>query len=303
MKLKELKDKILEVGTEDCMDLIGVASIDSFDDVHYRMRPEAHLAGAKAVISIGMRYPMAMYENAGKTKAESFMAMDAYESFGMTTSILVAAMDVARVLEDFGYQAVPITMEQYRVQTYKDIEEPWSQDFRNDVAAVAAGHGEIGLNGVVITPKYGTRQRFTSIVTDAPLEADEMYDGEALCDNCKKCISACKMNALDDASLETVKVGDKEFKVAKKDRWRCMWSKKFNLNAEMGPKLHGMDVSIDPPEGEITEADVQKAQSEKGEKGGMQTWYTYAMRECERECVPPMLRGVDLVKQNAKYAV
>ena len=44
-------------------------------------------------------------------------------------------------------------------------------------------------------------------------------------------------------------------------------------------------------EGKITEADVQKAQGEKGRRGGMQTWYMYADRACERHCVPPHLRG------------
>lgn len=301
MSMEKLRTMINDCAEEDCMDLVGVASVDRFSGVHYRMRPEAHLENAKSVVSIGMRYPIAMYENAGRTKSESFMAMDAYESFGMETSILVAAMDISRVLEDAGYRAVPITMNEYRVNPYKDIEESWSQDFRNDVAAVAAGHGEIGLNGVVITPKYGTRQQFTSIVTDAPLDADEIYDGEALCDKCMKCISACKMNALNEKNIKTVSVGNKEFEVAEKDKWRCMWSKKFNLNAEMGPKLHGLDLTVEPPEGEITEEDAQKALGEKGDKGGMQTWYTYAMRECERECVPPMLRGVDLLRKNAKY--
>jgi ferredoxin len=284
---------------EGMMDLIGVGSVDRFAAVHPMMQPEAHLPGARSVISLGMRYPLAMYENAGRTKAESYMAMDSYENFSMHAVVLGAAMDLARVLEDFGWQAVPITIRMYRVQPYKDIAEPWSQDFRNDVAAVAAGLGEIGLNGAVITPQYGTRVMLTSVVTDAPLPADPMYAGPALCDSCGKCLSACKMKALSAGERDTVEVGGRAFPVARKDRWRCMWSRKFMLNAEMGPKLHGLDVTIDPPDGEITEADVQAALAEKGRRGGLQTWYTYAMRECERECVPPHLRGKDLVKEHA----
>jgi hypothetical protein len=88
-----------------------------------------------------------------------------------------------------------------------------------------------------------------------------------------------------------VRIGDRVFEVAHKDIWRCMWSKRFMLNAEAGPKLSGMNVTIDPPEGEITEADVQRAQAEKGAKAGMQTWYMYADRACERHCVPPHLRA------------
>ena len=43
--------------------------------------------------------------------------------------------------------------------------------------------------------------------------------------------------------------------------------------------------------GEITDADVKEALRIKGEQGGLQTWYTYAMRECERACIPPHLRS------------
>ncbi len=218
----------------------------------------------------------------------------------MHSATLTAAMDISRRLEDRGWKAVPITIKMFRVKPYKDIPGFWTQDFRNDVAAVAAGHGELGLNGAVISPDYGTRQLFTSIVTDAPLEADPLYSGPSLCDSCMKCVSACKMNAISSDSYEEIEIGGRKFKTLRKDVWRCMWSKKFMLNAEMGPKLHGLDVSIAPPDGEITEDDVKKALSEKGAKGGLQTWYTYSMRECERECVPPHLRGQDIVKRHSE---
>ena len=83
---------------------------------------------------------------------------------------------------------------------------------------------------------------------------------------------------------------ERVFQVCERDWWRCMWSQRFHLNAEMGPKLHGLDVTVDPPDGKITDADVKHALQVKGEQGGLQTWYTYAMRECERACVPPHLR-------------
>lgn len=295
-----LREEVTKSARRNCMDLVGFAPESRFADVHYRMRPQAHLPGAKTVVCIGIRYPLAMYENAGRTKAESYMSMDSYENNAMSSALQGAAMDVARTLEDFGFKAVPISIGKYRVRPYKDIEEVWTQDFRNDVAAVAAGLGEIGLNGAVITPEFGTRQMITSIVTDADIEPDRPYSGPPLCDSCGKCVSACMMKALDTKRKKKIKVGDRVFDVFDKDQWRCMWSKKFMLNAEMGPKLHGLDVSVSPPEGEITEADVKNALSEKGRKGGLQTWYTYSMRECERECIPPHLRGKDMTRVHSQ---
>jgi len=300
--MNSLKARLVEAATAACMDFVGVAPLNRFMGVHPRMRPDAHLPGAKCVLSIGMRYPLAMYELAGRTHAESFMAMDAFDSQVMPAMLMTAALALSRVLEDHGCAAVPIALNMYRVHPYKDIAEDWSPDFRHDIAAVAAGHGEIGLHGVVITPRFGTRQMFTSVVTDAVLEPDPMYNGPSLCDNCRKCLAACRMHALDDCATDTVVVGPRTFTIARKDRWRCMWSRKFMLNAEMGPKLHGLDVTIAPPDGAITDTDVQRALAEKGKRGGLQTWYTYAMRECGRECVPPHLRGVDLLARHAATA-
>ena len=282
------------------MDLVGVAALDRFQSVHYRRRPEAHLPGARAVVVIGMRYPKALWELAGRTPAESYMSMSMTDGMGMRTQVYLAALDVTRVLEDHGYEAIPMTMDAYRVQPYKDIPDAWHTPFDNHVAAVAAGLGELGLHGVLITPQYGTRQQYTAIVTNAPLPADEMYRGAVLCDKCGACFKACLMHAFDERAVERVAIGSRVFSVAKRDWWRCMWSQKYNLNAEMGPKLHGMEVTVEPPAGAITEADIKEALRIKGEKGGLQTWYTYAMRECERACVPPHLRNAECGVRNVK---
>ena len=42
--------------------------------------------------------------------------------------------------------------------------------FSNRHAAVRAGLGEFGLNNVVVTPEYGPRVRFNSVITQAELE-------------------------------------------------------------------------------------------------------------------------------------
>jgi ferredoxin len=222
------------------------------------------------------------------------MALDSYETMHMREMLMVAAMDVTRFLESQGHLAIPMQITHYRVHPYKDIPGCWTRDFDHTVCAIAAGLGELGLHGVPITAEYGTRQMFISVVTEAPLPADAMYNGPALCDRCMACAEHCHMQAFDAGSIDDVSVGERTFGVMKKDIWRCMWSKRFMLNAEAGPKLSGLDVTIDPPENRpITEADVQSALSDKGRRGGMQTWYSYADRACERVCVPPHLRPAE----------
>ncbi len=78
--------------------------------------------------------------------------------------------------------------------------------FSHRHAATRAGLGEFGYNNVVLTPQFGPRQRFNSIVTDAPLIPDPLI-GEPIClrDNCNLCLKACFMDAItmrDDAQVK-----------------------------------------------------------------------------------------------------
>ncbi len=63
--------------------------------------------------------------------------------------------------------------------------------------ATRAGLGEFGYNALVLTKKYGSRQRFNTIVTDAPLVPDPLIT-EPIClrDKCRLCLAACHVGAI-----------------------------------------------------------------------------------------------------------
>jgi ferredoxin len=69
--------------------------------------------------------------------------------------------------------------------------------------AINAGLGELGAQGVVITPQYGPRQRWGMIGIDADIEIDQPVDlGMAeYCDACKICIKACPGKAISEERL------------------------------------------------------------------------------------------------------
>jgi ferredoxin len=64
--------------------------------------------------------------------------------------------------------------------------------------AINAGLGELGANGVVITPEFGPRLRWCMISIDADLEPDTPRDFHmaAYCDACRRCIRACPGGAI-----------------------------------------------------------------------------------------------------------
>jgi epoxyqueuosine reductase len=73
----------------------------------------------------------------------------------------------------------------------------------NDVAlsipmAMQAGLGEIGRNGLLITPRFGPRLRLSKVITDLPLSADSPIDFGVteFCNACMKCASMCPSRSI-----------------------------------------------------------------------------------------------------------
>ncbi len=94
---------------------------------------------------------------------------------------MVAAM-VAQFIRGLGYRALPMG---------------------NDTAlsiplAVDAGLGELGRNGLLITPRYGPRVRLAKVFTDLPLAPDRplSFGVWEFCQVCKKCAQNCPSRSI-----------------------------------------------------------------------------------------------------------
>ncbi|MFN2229693.1 MAG: hypothetical protein ACK2VA_07985 [Anaerolineae bacterium] len=69
--------------------------------------------------------------------------------------------------------------------------------FSHRHAATRAGLGEFGYNNIVVTPQFGPRQRFNSIITEAKLEPSPLLEKPVcLRDACMLCQKACYMGAI-----------------------------------------------------------------------------------------------------------
>jgi epoxyqueuosine reductase len=64
--------------------------------------------------------------------------------------------------------------------------------------AVAAGLGQLGLNGQLLTPYAGSRCRLNVLTTNAPRVCDEPVDYgiEGVCDRCQICVRRCPVGAI-----------------------------------------------------------------------------------------------------------
>jgi epoxyqueuosine reductase QueG len=64
--------------------------------------------------------------------------------------------------------------------------------------AIDAGLGEIGRNGLIVTPEYGPCVRLCKVFTDLPLAPDEPigFGLADVCEGCSKCAEACEVDAI-----------------------------------------------------------------------------------------------------------
>ena len=80
----------------------------------------------------------------------------------------------------------------------------------NDVAlsipmAMQAGLGDLGRNGLLITPQFGPRVRIEKVITDLPLVADTPieFGVTEFCSVCKKCARMCPSQGIVPGKLTT----------------------------------------------------------------------------------------------------
>lgn len=74
--------------------------------------------------------------------------------------------------------------------------------------AIAAGLGELGRNGLLITPEFGSCIKICKIFTDMPLRVDQprLFGVKEFCMKCKLCADACAVGAIQSADNPSFRI-------------------------------------------------------------------------------------------------
>lgn len=278
---EEVKAKAVELGA----DLVGIAPVERFAGAPLRMSPEGLLPGAKSVVVAGIHHLDAAVELGGVPTPHDCGPYNT--QFVMNSMLDDVSFAVGRLLEERGHRALPIAASNiWRYNPYKDLKVSFAPDLAHRYAAAAAGLGQIGWSGLLLSPEFGPRNRFVSVVTDAELEAAPMYDGEPLCDRCMQCVETCPTDAFrkEVYGINEIKIGGKVFQFPETNKWRCGWAENF-----------GLDLAHHIPE-RVDERTILRHLEQYGRRGGefgccLQFCMTPQRRYYDQSyCAPPRRR-------------
>ncbi len=206
-------------------DIVGIGDMQRFEGAPLQNDPRYIFPEAKSIIGLGFRVHRGLLRG---IEEGTFFA--AYPSMGYANIndvyAPIALREIGDFLEDNGYEAVLYQNTSIRMGcgVGKPVREGYPRPdvflhFR--IAAYICGMGEIGWSKVFLTPRFGPRQRFAFIITDAPLEPDPIYDGEPLCDRCMRCVAECPGNAISADRSVTCEIAGHRVEWGELDEDRC----------------------------------------------------------------------------------
>ncbi|MBQ8758425.1 MAG: epoxyqueuosine reductase [Clostridia bacterium] len=212
MNAQQIKELAYQCGA----DLCGIASLDRFEGAPANMDPRYIMPEAKSMIVMGFRV---MRGSLRGIEEGTFFSNYSAMGYGCLTYtyIPMTVMNMCRVIEDEGYEAIPLGHQSdWRgIDNDGNIRENYSKPVEPGkpqpdimlhlrICGYLAGLGEIGYSKMLLTPEFGPRLRLGVILTELELEPDPIYDGPKLCNRCMACVRECPGNAI--SATKTVKV-------------------------------------------------------------------------------------------------
>ena len=211
-----IEQRIRAAAAAEGIDLLGFADRSRFEGVDAAHNPFSIFPEGKTVIMLGKRITRGSLR--GVEEGTNF---GDYSLFGKNwledEFLALACYNLVRAIENEGWEAVPIfpnpaELGPQGVSVAEDRPAPnVYPDF--DYAAVAAGLGEIGFNGIFLSPELGSRQRFHMIITDLELDPTPIFEG-SVCDRCGRCAKSCPLGAISADKTHTVSICGKDMTVA-----------------------------------------------------------------------------------------
>jgi epoxyqueuosine reductase QueG len=223
----DVKEKAHSLG----FDLCGIASVERFSDMPVLSNPASILPSCRSVIVVARKFL------SGTTRAASTIPYTIIRNH-LSRTIDEMTVDLSYFLEDRGMIGLPtgaIEPCNYSAELQKTM---GLISLKN--AAHQAGLGVIGKNTLLITPPYGNMVWLGAVLTDAQLEPDPILQQSPCRTQCRLCLEACPVGALDGSLfMDQKKCWNYAFGSENGGEWRikcfkcraiCPYSRGFKVN-------------------------------------------------------------------------
>lgn len=171
---ERLKNELTELGAS----LVGFADLQ---DV-----PENQRDGFNYGISIAAAINPSILNGIGNGPTKEY-----YDEYNRLNSLLdILDIKAAEIVKSYGYDALPKTRANVKID-YRNR----STILPHKTVATRAGLGWIGKCALLVTEKFGSAIRISSVLTNAPLEIDTPIN-QSNCGACENCVRNCPAEAL-----------------------------------------------------------------------------------------------------------
>ena len=175
-----------EIIKNDGIDYFGIADLSSSKDFIESFGGRLVSKYPKA-ISIGIILPDSIVDEL--PKKDRFVAVNYRNIYDVTNQRLdITTAKLSGFLQNSGYKAFPVPASE------RFDDEKLAAVFSHKLAAHQAGLGWIGKSCLLITSESGPRVRWSTVLTDAPLEVTGQPLKEQ-CGDCTECVDICPVNA------------------------------------------------------------------------------------------------------------
>ncbi len=174
MYYEEQKRELFACLAEQGAKLMGVADLSGLE-----------IGGLQTGVAVAVPVPPDIVRDLQEAPTKAYY--DAYYALNDQLNAIVRAG--AAFLIRQGYRAMAQTTDVVRPNS------DWCTPLPHKTVATRAGLGWIGKSCLLVTPTYGSAVRLSSLVTDAPLPADEPIQ-ESRCGGCMVCVKTCPAGAI-----------------------------------------------------------------------------------------------------------
>lgn len=146
-----------------------------------------NLESLEYAVTIGVRLSDAIIDEITDRPTHTY-----FHHYRMANALLdLIALRTTHFIMEKGYKAFAVPAS----QSVNDGGEDFSGIFPHKTAAVMAGLGWIGKNGLFIHRHYGPRVRLATVLTDMQLPSDNGIM-DVQCGSCRLCVDSCPAAAL-----------------------------------------------------------------------------------------------------------